>query len=180
MKFKITCTIFSFIFIIISKCTAHNSESEEDDHPLLTHSLESEGTISNLNAKSGETYEVFQLTGKTPMYIDRRYKFLSEIPAILDREIIIRPANDDKFSPTSDGEFLTFEIDQDAEIFILYTNVNTTLEADWLNEENGWMLMPETVPTQLFNDEANRLVRKKGFPAGKVQLPGEWQHLQAQ
>ena len=136
--------------------------------------------ISNISVGSGKQYQVFNMAATEKMYIDRRYKFFEPIPPQVAGMETIRTANNDKFSSTSTSGFLTFEVNQPVEVFILYTNINTTLEADWLMEENGWVLMPITVPTNLLNGEANRLIRRKGFPVGKIELPGKRQYLQPQ
>ena len=106
------------------------------------------------------------------IYTDRNYKFVAPIPAALVGSTVLRTANNDKFSLTSDSEFLTFEVNQEVDVFILYTRINTTLEADWLNEENGWDLLDFSVPTLIPGEESDRIVRSQEFPPGRIVLPG--------
>ena len=73
------------------------------------------------------------------MYTDRSYEFTS-IPNVLLNETAIRTANTDKFSTTSNADFITFAVNQDVNIYILYTNIRSSVEKDWLNESNGWVL----------------------------------------
>ncbi len=128
--------------------------------------------IDNLTVGSGESYEIFTFNSGAKMYTDRSYTFGASLPAALQGQQAIRPANDDKFSRTSDGAFLHFDVSQAVEVYVLYTNVNTTLETEWLHEGQGWELQEVTVPTSLPNAERLRLVRKKSFPAGLITLPG--------
>ena len=128
--------------------------------------------IDKLTVASGQTYEVFELSSGAQLYTDRNFTVGAPLPEELEGHPAIRSANDDKFSSTGNPTFLQFDVNQDVDVYILYTNVNTTLETDWLNEANGWMSQGFTVPTSLPNAESARLVRKKRFPAGRIALAG--------
>ena len=139
---------------------------------LAVGSCQGPGLINNLTVGSGQSYEIVDLNSGAAMYIDRAYTFGSPIPAVLNGQKMIRPANDDKFSSTGDPAFLEFDVGQAVDVYILYTNQATTLEADWLNDGQGWALQGFTVPSSLPGNERDRLVRKKSFAAGPVHLPG--------
>ena len=128
--------------------------------------------LTNLKTASKKRYGVFNISAGEKMYIDRKHTFTSPIPPTIDGELTIRPANNDKFSDTTNVKFISFDVNRDVNVYILYTHVNTTLEADWLNDSNDWISASYTIPTSLNSDEANRLVRMKSFPAGTIELPG--------
>ena len=128
------------------------------------------GLVSN-TFPSAYTWAV--LSAGTMMYIDRTYTFNAPVPAALDGEVVLQTANNDKMSSTSVPNFVSFTVNQDATVYVLYTNVNTTLEADWLNGANGWTPEAFTVPTSLPAGESARLVQSKFFASGSaVTLPG--------
>ena len=139
---------------------------------LAVGSCQGQGLINNLTAGSGEAYEIFDLSPGTLMYTDRTFTFGGPIPAELAGQKVIRSANDDKFFSAADPAFLEFEVSQDVDVYILYTNQGTTLEAEWLNASQGWALQGFTVPSSMSGNERHRLVRKKSFPAGTIRLPG--------
>ena len=139
---------------------------------LAVGSCQGQGLINNLTVGSGETYEVFDLNSGTLMYTDRSFTFVAPLPAELQGQKVIRSANDDKFSSPQDPAFLEFTVSQDVDVYILYTNQGTTLETEWLNASQGWELQGFTVPSSMIGNERDRLVRKKSFPAGTIQLPG--------
>jgi len=129
--------------------------------------------VSDLTVTSGAAYEWFMLASGERMYIDRAYVFGSPLPGELDGEATLRTANDDKASPASDAAFVSFTVTRDATVYVLYTSVNTSLEAAWLNDANGWTARGITVPTDLGAAEGSRLVRAKWFTSGaRVELGG--------
>ncbi|MGB0910807.1 MAG: cadherin-like domain-containing protein, partial [Nitrospirales bacterium] len=128
--------------------------------------------IENITVGSESVYPTFALAEGALMYTDRPFTFQAPIPAVLEGQLAIRTANLDKFSSTEETAFLQFDVTQDVEVYLLYTNVNTTLETDWLEEGEGWELQNFTVPCSLNGVERNRVVRKKSFPAGPIRLPG--------
>ena len=100
------------------------------------------------------------------MYSDRTYTFGS-IPSVFSNQTAIRTANDDKLTSAS-SPLLSFTLNQDANVYILYTNVNSNLESTWLTSSNGWLQDSFTVPSNLGGSEATRLVKHKFFPQGSA------------
>lgn len=126
--------------------------------------------IGSITTQSGKAYEQFVLKTNTLMYTDRTYTFRT-VPTELNNQIAIRTANEDKrFSGTS--PLLTFQLLQDSTVYVLYTNLNSTIETAWLNAGNGWIADTFTVPTALTGAERDRLVKHKAFAAGLVVLNG--------
>src|SRR5262249_34570514 len=119
------------------------------------------GTISNLSVTSGKNYQQFSLASGSGMYTDRAYAF-GTVPGTLSGQIGIRTANDDKVISSS-SPLISFTVNQDSMVYILYTNVNSTIDATWLTSPNGWTLDSFTVPSTLNGAEANRLVKHKFF-----------------
>lgn len=133
----------------------------------------SPGLVSGLTVGSGLPYEWTSIGGGTAMYIDRAYTYQAPIPTVLDGEVALRTANDDKFSDSSVPDFITFTVTQDATVYVLYTTVNTTLESTWLASANGWSPESFTVTTSLGGSEADRLVRSRVYSSGSlVELGG--------
>ena len=130
--------------------------------------------ISNLGSETITTakpYEIFDLKVGEFMYTEGRYRFVS-VPEILTGHKSIRTGYRDRASRTSNSDFMTFDVHQDMNIYILYSNRNSTIEQDWLNDANGWKLVDYTVVTNLRGKDANRLVRKKFFRKGSIKLSG--------
>ena len=130
--------------------------------------------VSNLQADTINTakpYEFFDLEVGARMYTDRVYKFVT-LPDTFSGHKAIRTGNNDKASETSNSDFLTFDVHQDVNIYIIYTNFHSTIEQDWLNDANGWNLVDYEIVTNLSGPEAKRLVRKKLFRKGSVKLSG--------
>ena len=131
------------------------------------------GLVSGLSVGSGEPYEWFTMAAGEDLYIDRSYAYSAPVPAVANGQITLRTANDDKFSPATTPDFITFTANQDATVFVLYTLVNTTLEADWLNGAGGWGAEGFTVATTLAGAESDRRVRSRFFTGGNlVELGG--------
>ena len=131
------------------------------------------GLVSGLTVGSGEAYEWFTLTAGENLYIDRTYTYSSPVPPLLDGQVALRTANDDKASPATTPDFVAFTVNQNATVLVLYTLVNTTLETDWLNGTGGWGAEGFTVATTLAGAESDRRVRSRFFAGGSlVELGG--------
>ena len=130
--------------------------------------------ITNLASNtihSNKPYQLFDLEINIPMYTDRNYHFTS-VPSFLVGHKAIRTANDDKFSETSNTDFLRFDVNQDVNVYILYTKQRSTIEQDWLNTSNGWTPSSYKGVANLSLGENVRFVRRKFFPQGSIRLPG--------
>jgi len=127
-------------------------------------------TVSDMTVATGKGYQAFDgLASGTLMYIDRDYTYVS-LPQDLSGSTYIMTANDDKRSATG-VELMSFTLQVDAVVYVLYTTINTTLEADWLTAANGWSDAGFTVEATL--NESTRQVRKRAYAAGaRVSLPG--------
>ncbi len=126
---------------------------------------------SNLIITSGKTYEWFELNSGSKMYIDRNYKF-TNVPSSLNGTQALRTANDDKGSSDS-SDLITFKANRDVVVYVAYTTRNTTLTTQWLTSANGWGTESATLSSDLFGNEATRLIKSKSFAAGTtVKLKG--------
>jgi hypothetical protein len=119
------------------------------------------GTISNLSVMSGKIYQPSSLTSGSMVFTDRGYTF-GTIPSALSGQLSIRTANDDKATSPS-SPLVTFTVNQDSWVYILYTNFNSTIDTTWLTSANSWTLDSFNVPSTLNGTEANRLVRHKFY-----------------
>ena len=161
----------------VLRLTADDSElSDFDDISILVAPEPGDDvTISGLTVASGEQYVVnygaFDVNA--PMYIDRGQNYFTVVPPELAGETYIQTAYGDKFSSTSVNNFVSFTIDLKAEVYVLYTNLNTTLETDWLNAGYGWIDSGFTVGSNFGGEESVRHVRSKVFDGGAtIELPG--------
>ena len=130
--------------------------------------------ITNLiseTVNSKKPYQLFDLKVGSRMYRDRNYTFTS-VPKMLAGHQAIRTGNNDKFSKTSNADFLRFDVNQWVDVYIIYTNKRSAIENGWLDESNGWKLQGFTATTSLDGDEKIRLIRKRRFAAGTIRLPG--------
>jgi len=124
-----------------------------------------------LQVASGRAYQWTTLRVGASLYIDRTFT-VTGVPAALQDQILLRSANDDKFSAASNTGFITFSLAKEARVYVAYTAVNTTLASTWCTTANGWQDEHITLATSLPGAESHRLVRSKLFPAGTVQLGG--------
>ncbi len=130
-----------------------------------------EGLVSDPVISSGKAYEWITLQADAEMYIDRTYVCTS-VDTELDGAVCLRTANDDKLFSTA-STLVSFTVNEDAYVYVIYTNMNTAIESDWCNEGNGWEVSSYSVETDLAGDEAVREVRRQHVSAGTlVELPG--------
>ena len=140
-----------------------NFTIEVDDEP--------QGLVSDLVVANGKAYEWFDAALAQQPYIDRQY-VITALDASLQGAICLRTANDDKQSATA-STLVSFKVNEDAHVYVIYTNVNTTLEADWCNSANGWSDDSSQFEIDLAGNEAVRVLRRKFVAAGTVlNLPG--------
>ena len=151
---------------VVAKTTSSTEDSPDGS--------ENDFIITNLKAEtinSSKPYQLFDFKNGALMYRDRSFSFTS-VPSALAGHKAIRTGNNDKFSKTSNLDFIRFDVNQRVDVYIVYTNKRSRIESDWLNDSKGWVLQNFTAKTTLSGDEAVRLIRKKTFDAGTIKLPG--------
>ena len=128
--------------------------------------------LTNFRTDSRFRYEWAPLLSGGQMYTDRGYFYIG-VPPDLSGFPALKPANDDKYSSAEQVDFITFTLTRKARVYIIYTNLNTRLEARWLTGVNGWQREKLLIETTLTENKSTRLVRSREFPAGaKVALGG--------
>lgn len=133
--------------------------------------IQNSDLISNLTISNGKPYVWVDMINGQNMYIDRTYTFTS-VPATLLGQKLLLTANDDKKSGNS-LPLVSFKVNKDAIVYVLYTTVSTTLSSSWLTAAYGWTDEPYTVSSNLPGSEATRYIRSKAFTAGSlVELKG--------
>jgi hypothetical protein len=124
----------------------------------------------NTNVSTAKDYQWFAIDNNEAMYIDRNYRF-TDLPEALIGHTALRTANDDK-SVNPSVSHISFNMDTDVVVYVLYTDMSTTLEAEWLNSQNGWTLESITAETDLGGGEATRKIQSKRFGPGTITLMG--------
>ncbi|MBS3733772.1 MAG: cadherin-like domain-containing protein, partial [Phycisphaerae bacterium] len=118
--------------------------------------------ISNLSVASGKAYELdSSLAVGDLVYIDRSYEYTDV--GSLGGEEYIRTANGDKNA--TDTEFLSFDVNQDVTVHLLYDNRASGLPSGF----TGWTDTGEVLAN---TDAGDQRVWTKAFAAGTVVLPG--------
>jgi hypothetical protein len=121
-------------------------------------------SISNLSVASGSAYEVRPgaVAEGEVYYIDRAFELRSEIPAQVEGATYIRTANGDKNHSAGSTDFLRFDIDQDAVVYVAHDN--RLQRPSWLSstfEDTGTDVTTSDTPLRLF---------RRSFPRGRVTL----------
>ncbi|MFW5640369.1 MAG: fibronectin type III domain-containing protein, partial [Thermodesulfobacteriota bacterium] len=101
--------------------------------------------VYNLSVNSGKPYEIMDgLNDNKSSYIDRDYTY-QEVPEALTGATYIKMANNDKLS--SENPFLSFEINQNALVYIAHDS-RITQKPDWLSNftKTGDYLISADVP----------------------------------
>jgi len=120
--------------------------------------------VSNLIVASGESYEViYTLDNGDSVYIDRNFGY-DDLPSnIIGNDITyIKTANDDKQS--QGNQFITFDIDQNAKVYIAHDNRYQT-KPDWLADFTNTAQM-------IIISGSKHTLFVKTFTAGQVTLGG--------
>jgi hypothetical protein len=131
-----------------------------------------EELIKDFRVASSSPYAWAAFSSDLPLYTDRNYSYVG-LPFELGSRIALRTANEDKFSPESKSDFITFVACRRIRVSVIYTDLQTRLAAAWLTKSRGWELEPLTVETTLFSYKSTRLVRSRSFAAGeRVSLGG--------
>jgi CubicO group peptidase (beta-lactamase class C family) len=120
--------------------------------------------VENFTVSSSRTYTWSTMNSGVSMYSDRPYTFLN-VPSEISGAHLLQTPNDDKFE-SSTAELLQFKAKQNLDVYVVYTNVNTSLESNWLNIANGWQGAGFTISSTLDGAEANRLAKFKRFATG--------------
>jgi hypothetical protein len=127
--------------------------------------------IGDFFVHSSKTYRWFFLEKYKTVYTDRKYVYTS-VPDTLRGCLALKTANGDKYRKMTDL-LISFTVKKAAIIYVIYTDIYTYLENDWLSDKEGWDLKSFSVRTNLSSRKAMRLVRGKFFPSGsKVKLFG--------
>ncbi len=145
--------------------TVKTSDGDFTAKCVATITEEQVNPISGFSVNSTKTYEWFTLNEDEKMYTDRLYKFTG-VPSLLLGKEALRTPNDDKItSPTT--SLISFTVEQDMTVFVVYTTERTELATTWLTNENGWIDYTETISTNLNGAEATRYIRSKFFSKGE-------------
>ena len=92
-----------------------------------------EVSIMNVATHSTRSYEAAPITIGQPFYTDRMYA-LTELPDFLTGLMGIKTACDDKHSDPTDLEFLCFDINDRAAVYVLYDK-RASDRPTWLKSE---------------------------------------------
>ena len=94
---------------------------------IVTNSVDSDGDCRT-DETGCYTPGVLSVSADLKYYGDRDY-VMTEIPPFLTGMNFVRTANDDKRADASDLEFLCFNVDDDATVYLLYDSRATSLPA---------------------------------------------------
>jgi hypothetical protein len=97
---------------------------------ITTNSVDGDGDCRSDAATTCYTSGVLSTDADLHYYGDRTY-IMTDIPEFLDGMNFVRTANDDKRADENDSEFLCFDVDSDATIYVLYDSRANTLPG-WL------------------------------------------------
>ncbi|NCD72416.1 Kelch repeat-containing protein [Mucilaginibacter agri] len=123
--------------------------------------------ISNIKQTTASSYQLAKLSPGINYYTDRDYT-IKTAPATLTGAAFIQTAADDKSATTS--TLLTFNISEDATIYVAYDPRATTLPG-WLS---GWKKLTDKIGTD-DPKQSSLTLFSKDFPAGTVSLGGNMQ-----
>lgn len=172
---KISVYMIFFSVLFFSYCGNPEKDATNREPSVRTRQIIALKTrlLKNIHYNSDLDHQWSLLEWGTKMYTDRGYTYI-HVPPSLKRQLLLCPANDDKFSdPESKRPFISFQVKKDVKVYIIYTTLSTRLEQFWLNERAGWKKENFVVDTTLWEIKANRLVRSKIFPRGsRVELRG--------
>jgi hypothetical protein len=122
--------------------------------------------VSQVTALSGKVYSVLAggLTAGARHYVDRTYTVAAPVPAALQGLTLIRTANDDKSASPGSSEFLRFDVNRSA---VVYVAMDPALAVpSWLTA--SFTKTSVVLPT---TDLGKKLVvYRRAVPAGRVTL----------
>jgi hypothetical protein len=118
--------------------------------------------ITKASVANGKVYEWHKISLGGLVYIDRKYTF-SILPAKYLGLYHLRTANDDK--GMIGDHFITFQVNQDATVYVVYANASMDDRPSWLAE---WTDTGDEIVTT----DRDFGVLAKDFPAGTVSLGG--------
>lgn len=138
------------------------------DMRVLSGTSGSEATalaISGLSVVSGKSYPVVAGGAKVGavQYMDRSYT-LSAVPAEMAGATLIRTANDDKNHSPGHTSFITFDTNQDVDVYVALDP--KVPKPNWMS--TGWTATGLTLGSTDGNKQL--LVHKRRFPRGRVAL----------
>jgi hypothetical protein len=118
--------------------------------------------ITEASVANGKAYEWHKISLGGLVYIDRHYTF-STLPAKYLGLFYLQTANDDK--NIVGDHFITFQVNQDATVYVVYANASMDDRPSWLAE---WTDTGGSIVTT----DRDFGVLAKDFPAGTVSLGG--------
>jgi hypothetical protein len=138
----------------------HNSANQGSFFLAMDADVLGAGTVTELTPMEYEVVSNFGVAEE--FYIDRTYT-ITALPAELDGLVGIKTANNDKYN--TDAEFLTFTIDQDATLYVLY-DARASRYPDWLVA--SYTNTGETIQTT----DTSFSVWQRQVLAGAMAIPG--------
>ncbi len=147
---------------------------ENMDFVVTVDMISERSNIQDIVAASERTYDVRTLEGTNR--INARYSVpsyrLSSFPAEMEGLDIIRTWNEDSGWTIEDEDFLSFNLLQDATVYMAVDPANTILTA-WLTNNNWTLLAGETITaTASGYPDATFNLYHKDYNTGIVELPG--------
>lgn len=125
--------------------------------------------IKNISSASGKAYEIGGFQTGAYQYEDRLYQF-NYVPDELKGCLHIKTHGNDKLI-SEDDECVTFEIDEPAEIYVIYPDKQSELPK-WLEGFERTRLKATRMDSLSDNLKGYFSLYKKTFPKGKVTLYG--------
>lgn len=125
--------------------------------------------ISNIKATSEKCYGFGKLTRGDYQYEDRLYQF-NYVPEELNGHIHIKTHGNDKLI-SEDHECLSFECDDDIEVYVLYPDKHPYLPK-WLESYERMRMNVTRIDSMADNLKGYFSIYKKVFPKGKIILYG--------
>jgi len=123
--------------------------------------------IDDFTINSERPYDWTLIGIGSRVYMDRDFEYLS-VPSELLGNLVLKPSNNDKFYGFTDPPYISFKLKKNATIYIIYTNVSSSLEALWLNEAKGWKKAASQVEITLWYYKSTRHVRSQFFGSGAL------------
>ena len=169
--------VVALTFMLLSARTPSSTPSPFEPSLLATESdnepIDVSTLIMDFAVASERPYQWQLLQPERKMYVDRSDFLFVEVPSELEDQPLLVTANDDKGSNADDQDFISFRMQQDTMVYVLYTTNNAELEDAWLSAENGWVAEEAVASTTLPINEKARYIRSKLYEAGStVQLGG--------
>lgn len=151
------------LFCLLSCSDSYKKEQQVIEKMQVEAQQLKEELIADLEVNSARATNWTLIFSGSRMYSDRNYIY-STVPPELTGNLVLQPANDDKFYKGAAPPFITFRLKKSAKIYVLFTPVSTTLVTQWLNEKEGWVDEEFVVETSIGSFKARRFVKSQYFP----------------